>query len=591
MADPFVVSNIRRLPLFARMTPEQVDIVAEATQVLRYESGQEIMRQGEAPPGLFVLVSGSAVYVQRGANGIEQGISRMAAGGMTGESALFTEAASPVSLRAAETTIIIFLSRQQIRAILSRYPDIAQAMYNAEGKPKSDQPKQFDTQNEDETVLLKTRHHIWFFWGRALTTILLMGALWVGGFLIGANAPGLPWGLFVVPATALLLLLIGYHYLEWFNDLLIVTDQRVINIQRSIRNFNERVNEIPLDAVSEVATSLPPITDVVGRLLNYGTLIVKTSGDSHNLVLNHVTNPKSIQQLIFTHREEFKKSKANASREAQRRAIRGEIEKFLGGRGGGGAAGAANDSGGQSSRPGLFSIKFTNDKGETVYRKHWFVWWSKIILPAVFFLGGAAVLFTGLVSPLLPLAIMGLCVAWMYLMDWDWRNDLYIIGDQTITIIRRRPLFLQDQKDQVLISQVDNVVADTKGLINSLLQIGEVRIMLSGTEEQNAKRITSVHHPRAIQQEIASRRDKAEEDKKQEEAQRQRQAIVEYLSVYHETIAPGTAATAQPSAPPAAAPTYPVQSTVPADPPPRVRDRSRPPGIPRAVRRDGPHGS
>ncbi len=213
------------------------------------------------------------------------------------------------------------------------------------------------------------------------------------------------------------------------------------------------------------------------------------------------------------------------------------------------------------------------------------------------------------VGPIIPLIVMALAALWFYIADWDWRNDMYIVGDQTVTIIHRRPIFLQDQKDQILLAQVDNVVSDTQGFMNSIFQIGEVKLLLTGTDEKNAKRFTNVYAPQHIQQEISRRQDRAEALKRQEDAQRQQQAIIDYLSVYHETVGtapPATNGLAQPLTPAQPANTFPAQSASPAfktqtgtnpyvtdedsPQPPRVRDRSRPPGIPR-VRRDIPPGS
>jgi hypothetical protein len=133
--------------------------------------------------------------------------------------------------------------------------------------------------------------------------------------------------------------------------------------------------------------------------------------------------------------------------------------------------------------------------------------------------------------------------------------------------------------------------------------------LLTGTDAKNAKRFTSVYAPQRIQQEISRRQDRAEALKRQEDAQRQQQAIIDYLSVYHETVGtqpPASSGTGQPLSPAQPANTYSTQSASPAfgaqannayvtdedssPQPPRVRDRSRPPGIPR-VRRDVPPGS
>jgi hypothetical protein len=74
--------------------------------------------------------------------------------------------------------------------------------------------------------------------------------------------------------------------------------------------------------------------------------------------------------------------------------------------------------------------------------------------------------------------------------------------------------------------------------------------------------------------------------KQEGEAQRQKQAIIDYLSVYHETVAPGAGVTAQANSSGTADGS---QNTI-GEQPPKVRDRSRPPGIP-LVRRDNPPGT
>jgi len=46
MADRFVLSQLRRQPLFTRLTPEQLELVASVVQVLRVNPGEMIFAQG-----------------------------------------------------------------------------------------------------------------------------------------------------------------------------------------------------------------------------------------------------------------------------------------------------------------------------------------------------------------------------------------------------------------------------------------------------------------------------------------------------------------------------------------------------------------
>jgi hypothetical protein len=150
-------------------------------------------------------------------------------------------------------------------------------------------------------------------------------------------------------------------------------------------------------------------------------------------------------------------------------------------------------------------------------------------------------------------------------------------------LIHKRPLWLQDENDQILLSQVDNVISEMRGVLNTLFKVGDVKLSLTGSDAKNAKWFRNVHEPQEIQQEISRRQDRAAMLKQEADAQRQKQAIIDYLLVYHETIAPGSTAQAS-----GGAPATPINA--PAEQPPKVRDRTRPPGIP-LVRRDNPPGS
>jgi len=601
MADRFILSQVRRLPMFSALDMAQSEAVANAMQVLRYEPGEDLLRQGQPSPGMFLFVSGSGLLFQRGPDGAELPFGKVSANEYTGETALFSEQISPLTLRAAETVVTLFLSRQNMLKVLSFYPDVKARLLSPGSVPltaQSDKAKQFEDQRENETILLETRRHWWAVAGAMVRAALLIILSWVLCAILVSFMPSASALMLIpLPISALLLLYLAYHYAEWRNDRLLITDRRVVNIQKNLLTFALKRNELPLAGVHEVNVTLP--SDVVGRMMGYGTITIKTSGDVNNLRIEEIPEPQNIQKMIFNSAKAFRDSRAREQQDENRNAIRTELNQLLGYAPDAPALEATMNVTHAAPAPGFFSLKFTNEKGETVYRKHHSVWFLHIFLPALLILGGFIVLMLGVIGFFLPVVIMALGAGWFYLMDWDWRNDLYIVGDQTITLIRKRPLWMQDQKDQVLISQVDNVLSSTTGFMNSLMQVGEVRIMLSGADEKNAKRITNVYRPQEIQQEISRRQDRAQDQKRQNAANDQRKTILEYLSVYHDTLAPQIPGISQPATgipqapspnPFAGSPGVVGPSALNAAPePPAVprRDRSRPPGIPRA-RRDVP---
>jgi hypothetical protein len=594
MPDRFILSSVKRLPMFAQLTPQQIERIADAMQILRLDPGEEVFRQGEPKPGLMLFVSGRGALTQRGTDGVERPFGMVGPNEYLNQETLLRDENAPATLRTIETTIILFLSRQQIRALMAYNPDIRDAL-RGPARPSKPLPAasagsgSFNALRENEKVLMEVRKHWWVLVRHIGTTLLLIIALWVLTAVLGRTAPDLPWLLLALPGTLALAAWVAYAYAEWANDVTIITDRRLINIHVQILAFRRSVNEIPLDGIHEITTELPPLHDFIGRMLGYGTVVVKTTGEAVSLRLQEVPHPQIIQETIFNRRRLYQEQQQTEQRSATRSAIRGEINKFLGADGTQQNQGSASQSS-AASRPngGLFALRYTNAEGDTVYRKHYFVWVMHVFLPGVVILAGLIVLLLGVLGALIPLLIIIGGAVWFYLADWDWRNDLYIVGDNTITLIHRRPLWLQNQKDQVLLSQVDNVLANTTGFVNALLKIGEVRIVLTGADN-NPKVFHWVYQPQNIQEEITRRQERAEQTRQQAEAERYRQSIVEYLSVYHETLQGGSIPTGGqvvPSAPPSA---YSNLSSAPLpQTPPQVRDRSRPPGIPRARRGNPP---
>jgi len=162
-----------------------------------------------------------------------------------------------------------------------------------------------------------------------------------------------------------------------------------------------------------------------------------------------------------------------------------------------------------------------------------------------------------------PVILGGL---WLYWADWDWRNDMYIVGNDRISLIHQRPLWLQNKVDTISLAQVDSVATDQVGLLSAFFNRGDVRLSLEGVE--NVKKFESVHNPRGIAEEISSRQAYARQRQHEAQVHQQQQAVADYLSVYHETVNQNPAA-GQPYRPPVAQQAAPVARTTDADRPPK----------------------
>ena len=101
-----------------------------------------------------------------------------------------------------------------------------------------------------------------------------------------------------------------YQYVDWWNDVYIVTDDEVIDVERQLAVFpfwflyTVDRKQAPLQMVQNVNLRIP---NLVAALFNYGDVIVQTAGTAGNLDFVFVRNPHHVQaevtRRLAAHRE------------------------------------------------------------------------------------------------------------------------------------------------------------------------------------------------------------------------------------------------------------------------------------------------
>ena len=526
------------LPLFTNLSQQQLDAVRRALERRAFRAGEDIFRQGEAADGMIILLSGEAVLFRTDADGSQTPLATITAGQSVNQDALFNEAAQTATMRAAQPLTAFALTRDSFTRLLEEHADLSRAFGMGSDRQQAQISPQFAEQRDDEEILIQTHRHWWSFLRSAWLPLLLLPAMWVAAFLVEVQV-------FALVLLALSILLPGiallYFYQEWRNDSVIVTDQRIIRINRAILAMVRQVTQVGLESVHEINFEFPAY-DPFARLFRYGTVIVKTAGAQGNLELDFMPNPEQFQKLIIEDRQYFE------SRQAQRhhKIVRAELQRWIAGEADDGAEYTASSAGSdQPPRPvrganGYLNSRIEMSNGDIVYRKHISVWAQHTFVPiAVIMVSIASLaLSVTLVNPdlrivTLPIGFVALligCVAY-YWMDWDWRNDLYIISDDTITLVHKRPFFLQSLRDQILVERIDNVESLTRGIFAALMKYGDVRMSLVGADEP--KMFHRVANPQAIQQEISRRQHNKAERRAKYDAMQQRQILDEYLDTVH----------------------------------------------------------
>jgi hypothetical protein len=522
---------IRRVPFFQNLPPHLLEPVAQAFEFRRYNPGEVLFRQGSATRGMFLLLEGRAVLTQTGTDGVQRQLGVVQAGQYINHEALFRDGIETASLHAMQPISVLFLARRNMVALLAHYRDLGGIMGIQEVAPLY--TEQFKTKREDEETLLKIRRH-WWAYGRwlPLPLILAIGIGFLGLLMPPLRAPLLAMAVFV-PGMIML-----YLYAEWANDQIIITDQRLIRITRTILTLSEVVNEIKIDSIQEANAEVPP-GDPFALLFNYGIVEIKTAGEAGNFFLDFIPNPDAVQELIIYDRS-IRKA-ATTAKEQQN--MRQEVQQWIQGSGQPASANTKPKPAptNQPIATGPLQMVFDTPEGR-VYRRHWFVWLRSAFVPCLFLLVGSTIFLLDLLNPTFQnLGVIGWALGlfffligavWFAYADWDWRNDYLLVSDTTVTIIHQRPLWLQNERDKVLLKQVDNVVAETTGIFQRLFGYGNLRLSLIGADQY--KMFNKVPHPLKIQADITSRQARLKKRDDEERDKQERQRLSEYFAIYHQ---------------------------------------------------------
>ncbi len=527
-----VLQHVRSADLFASLNASQQAAIAAAMQAFHCQPGDLLMQQDEALPGLLLLASGAARRQWRTADGSQPASTDLQAGDYCGEEALFRPVPAQETLVvSAPDTWLLLLTREALQGLLPQDPSILPALRRT-FSPAAQEMALFRGQRRGERVLTLRRRHPWSWAYKALLPVTLALLALIAASLVDDTALTL-----ALVGSGLLLPALWLLYLmaEWHNDYLIITDQRIIRREKTILAFEETLAELPLESVHEVSFDIPK-RDTFAHVFGYGTVFIRTAGDSGNMTLPMMTAPEELQTLLMRYRQEFRRR----LQEQAQASIDENMDALM--------AGAplsplpAPPGFTSHDAPGAFSTRFSDPQGNVVYRKHLSVWLGHIFLPLVLLIGSAISLLVQLMPDVVPdfglagLLLSGIgvtgAILWLYWSDWDWRNDMLFIGQTTLRIIHRRPMWMQDYNEQFLLTQVDSVTINRSGPLNTLMDRGDLLISLIGDDLGAERNFSKVGRPLRLQDEISGQRAAVLARREESEALRRREEFTTWIDAW-----------------------------------------------------------
>jgi len=529
-----IYAFLREHPIFNQLGDEELGQILPLFQPISLQKGEVLYRAGFPGRNFFIIVSGAVLLLRE-----DQPARKVLARKHFGDEELFREAAREHTAQALETTRLLAVNRRGFLAILNAYPTVKGRLQALRNSLRLHEKIDFPWIGEQEQIRFLDRKHIHLFYQQMIFPVLFLSIGVLGGLYLQFNP---------VIFLPVLLLIFGlwtwWHWLDWGNDFYLVTTERVAWVEKVLWLHDQR-REIPLQSILSVNLS----SNQLQRLFGYGDVIIRTyTGDMPMLNASH---PKVLLDLILETqkltREQARETELDEIGETIRTRLRmsdaqQELEPS--------PEVPAPPAGPQLTETitplqeflNLFRARYEVN-GVITYRKHKFIllkqsWWLLLLLVlliSAFF----ARLVNLLTFPNLPWIGLLIAVSLLGLgyVFANWANDRFQITEKQIVDLDRTPLG-RETKRSALLENILSLDYQRKNILQRLFDFGTVAINVGDIQLD----FENVARPKAVQNEIFERYNTAIKEKEQEEAQRRRDDMVEFLAAYHQENQPDAGA-------------------------------------------------
>ena len=185
------------------------------------------------------------------------------------------------------------------------------------------QEKLFPSQGQEERIFLLIRKH-WFNYTvffllsfLSIVPVFVTLFVWVNNpslaLTVGGEITIVALGIFVLSVLAAQL----YGFVDYYLDVYIVTDQRVVDISQE-GYFKRQISELHLHQVQDVNASVEGIWQT---LLHFGDVHIQTAGERENFIFKSIPHPYLVaKQIISLHEAHIERNttslkKANIKKE------------------------------------------------------------------------------------------------------------------------------------------------------------------------------------------------------------------------------------------------------------------------------------
>jgi hypothetical protein len=546
---PRFADLLREHYLFQGLDEAQIAHVVTRFVLVKYKADEVVFLQDTKGDNFYIVFQGKVrlSHIEREK---ETHVDILSEGDYFGEEALLFNRPRLFSVKAVEPSMLLRLDRESFFELLRRFPQLRSNLSATAESRLLAQTGKFEWVGEDEVIYLIARKHKFFLWLSMLLPVVIGVAsalAFTYGFLTGD-------GLVLSPATILgglgicISILWGaWNWVDWGNDYYIVSNRRVLWMEKVVGLYNSR-REAPLSQILSVNVS----SSWLGRMQGYGNVDVRTF--TGGILMRRMDNPNLFAKFVEgfqVHAHQLqKKEEAQKNEMALEEGLNPpeEPEEVEGQDTQETPHPQEKDQPERQAKPGFLREKLDTflkvryeQSGVITYRKHWLLLFRKIWLSTLCILLLTAVTIYILEEVgvgdmefsfgLTMLSIIGIIYFVLFLW-WlygyvDWSNDIYQLTPDQIRDIERKPLG-EELKKTAPLDSILSLEHTREGILqlafnygNVIINVGETRFVFRGVYNPD-----QAHHDVADYIEARSRR------KREAEAESVRIRMVDWLTIY-----------------------------------------------------------
>lgn len=115
--------------------------------------------------------------------------------------------------------------------------------------------------------------------------------------------PANSYSLVLYVLGAIVLAWMYYQYVDWKNDLYMITPDRIVDMERSPLRLHEARREASLANIQNVRATRPGL---LASIFNYGKVVIETAGQTGSFEFIDVADPPGVQRDIFEYMERYR---------------------------------------------------------------------------------------------------------------------------------------------------------------------------------------------------------------------------------------------------------------------------------------------